>query len=385
MKVLFAITTLVQVLVSCAMTVPETETTEAAQQQQQQVRGGGGGGTSKKAHSTTTHNRDLQKTVLGIELYTPKAGTGYSDLYTTTAVTTASVSSATGTLVVDSDKDLGYVFEYAQPPTVEQAAVSSDRYSDGNDVRATTKTVTVDTGGGRQGTGSRAATRSPTGNYYSSRYYTSGKGGKKGSKGKGTYCQGKGGGSQTRRPTPPPTPTIIEQIDQELKMEPDNVAGTCDIFIHVYNLFDKATVTLGQSGSPYRLLIKNAYYNGQQPPKALMDISGSIIGCDVEDTEFAKPLAALTNVGIEKCSWMFCDFKNDPTTPNPSAAFPCAGQNYPNICSNSTGINNVESGVVWDMYFSKNNTITIKDNASIGTLLCHGDQFFSLGCANITK
>jgi len=190
MKVLFAITTLVQVLVSCAMTVPETETMEAAQQQQQQqVRGGGG--TSKKAHSTTTRNRDLQ------------AGTGYSDLYTTTAVTTASVSSATGTLVVDSDKDLGYAFEYVQPPTVEQAAVSSDRYSDGNDVRATTKTVTVDTGGGRQGTGSRVH------NYYSSRYYTSGKGGKKGSKGKGGKkgSKGKGGGSQTRRPTPSPTPS----------------------------------------------------------------------------------------------------------------------------------------------------------------------------------
>ena len=295
MKVLFVITTLVQVLVSCATNVPETEATETAEiaQQQQQVRGGG--------------NRDLQqKTVLGIKLYTPEAAPGYSDVYTTTTAVTTSTTSTS--LIVDSDQDLGYAFEYAPPTTVE-AAVYSDRYSDGNTVRATPNALIVNTSS-RQGPvnyiinnwfspyigprtldfvvgdslefrwdaatkGSqnvfihpsgtcddtdsievgraspatytftaadlgkvaadaeiffatefgteceggqnvmvtlRAAgstprpTRSPTpANYYSSRYYTS-KGGKKGSKGKGT-CNGKGGGSQTRRPTPAPTPS----------------------------------------------------------------------------------------------------------------------------------------------------------------------------------
>ena len=136
MKVLFVITTLVQVLVSCATNVPETEATETAEiaQQQQQVRGGG--------------NRDLQqKTVLGIKLYTPEAAPGYSDVYTTTTAVTTSTTSTS--LIVDSDQDLGYAFEYAPPTTVE-AAVYSDRYSDGNTVRATPNALIVNTSS-RQG------------------------------------------------------------------------------------------------------------------------------------------------------------------------------------------------------------------------------------------
>ena len=195
-------------------------------------------------------------------------------------------------------------------------------------------------------------------------------------------------------PTPAPTDPVsnFDQIIHELNMTTDNIIGTCDLFVHVLNLLDHSnkeneeasTITLGESGNPSRLLIKNAYYNGQQPPKSLLDISGSVIGCDLVDTDFSlkpKPLAELTNVGIATCAYKYCVIVK--SGPNPNATFPCAQFTTDNLCA--TRHNAVLSGIIWDMYLSTNTTFTVEDNASIGTLLCHNDQFGSLApdaCAN---
>ena len=185
----------------------------------------------------------------------------------------------------------------------------------------------------------------------------------------------------------PTTMTNFNQIIHELNMTSDNIIGTCNLFVHVLNLLDKANFTLGESGNPSRLLIKNAYYNGQQPPKALLDISGSVLGCDLVDTDFSlkpKPLAELTNVGIATCAYNFCDIVNSGR--NPNATFPCGKFTTDNLCTHGNNVYNAtRSGIFWDMYLSTNTTFTVEDNASIGTLLCHNDQFGSLApdaCAN---